>query len=392
MILGTLASDKLVTTVNAILSEVFTEISPNKVKIFAEQKPQFDYQIIREYLRVLNVDSDVEIKVIGTGISNWKQQLSTETVDVADVTPGRKYMALALHNYVKAGEVRYVYLQNESKGYRPFGYVPFQEIKVVNLRDGKEIQMRAIKTRRELERKVKLGYVGIRTTLNMLSLLGKVEIDGIPRQDVRVDQGIEEMCSIWSGRRRFKEEKILFETQGRLIADTNVYINLGPRLLSLRNRILPASSTYAELLNKVTSTQRNDYNLIKFQLGMYAFRLVHEKLPDPNRKFGDASLVGEARALKGEMTENLTLITGDAGVMKSARLKGINVVFLHDLEERKEEDLASKAFCLSAFENVEVKVNGDTFLRIGGWDTEKSTVESLKEEYNYSYLSSLLTG
>lgn len=123
---------------------------------------------------------------------------------------------------------------------------------------------------------------------------------------------------------------------------------------------------------------------------MYAFRLVHDKVPDPSKKFGDVPLINEAKYLKSEMSEEVTLVTGDSGVMRSARSKGLNVIYLHDREKGK-VDFTSKALCLSAFTKVDVNVNGDTFLNVRDWQFETSKVRSLKQDYNYAYLSYLLT-
>ncbi|BBG25053.1 hypothetical protein IC006_2388 [Sulfuracidifex tepidarius] len=383
MILGTLGSDKMVTTVNAILSEVFTEVFPSEVRIYTEDDPSFDYSKIKDFLRVLNVDADVKVVRVGKGISRWKDVISKESLDVADVTPGRKYMALALHNYSNSGQVRYVYLENERKGYRPFGYTPFHEIKVVDLRQGTEVKMKAIKTRGSPS-EVNLNYTGLRMTLNMLSLLGEVKLD------YTSDEKAEEFCKSWSGEVKFKEESEMAKARGRLIADTNVYMSMGPRLLYFGDKVLPSSSTYAELLSRTDSTQKMSPELTRFHLGMYAFRLVHDKVPDPSKKFGDVPLINEAKYLKSEMSEEVTLVTGDSGVMRSARSKGLNVIYLHDREKGK-VDFTSKALCLSAFTKVDVNVNGDTFLNVRDWQFETSKVRSLKQDYNYAYLSYLLT-
>ncbi|WP_162268489.1 hypothetical protein AB1303_00915 [Saccharolobus solfataricus] len=48
---------------------------------------------------------------------DWKNKISNEKINVLDITPGRKYMAIIGSNYVQADEVRYAYLKDERKGY-----------------------------------------------------------------------------------------------------------------------------------------------------------------------------------------------------------------------------------------------------------------------------------
>ncbi|QIW24079.1 hypothetical protein EWF20_07935 [Sulfolobus sp. S-194] len=139
MILGTLGSNKLVTTTNAILTEVFTGVKPDKILILSEETPERDYTKISNILKLFGINSSIAIEVIGKWIKEWKDKLPRIKMDIIDITPGRKYMALATYVYSNTQEIRYVYLKEESEGYRVFGYVPFHDLVVYNVRSGEVI-------------------------------------------------------------------------------------------------------------------------------------------------------------------------------------------------------------------------------------------------------------
>lgn len=88
MILGVLGSDKLVTPTNAVLTEVFTGVRPDKVVVLAEEQPKADVAGLKEVLAVFGLSPEIGVKVLGHGIRAWKEGLREVDMDLADVTRG----------------------------------------------------------------------------------------------------------------------------------------------------------------------------------------------------------------------------------------------------------------------------------------------------------------
>ena len=398
MILGVLGSDRLVTPTNAVLTEVFTGVRPDKVVVLAEEQPKADVAGLKEVLAVFGLSPEISVKVLGHGIRAWKDGLREVDMDLADVTPGRKYMAYAVLEHSKAKEVRYVYLKEESRGYHVFGYVPFSEVKVYNMRTWEEVPFDPPRTATGLEMKSKLSPEGLSSLMNLYSLLGEVEVDYSKDPNIR-DKAFEEgekLCRIRAGFLRFKEEEEVkrLAEDSYFMADTNVYINLGVRLSRLvwakrSFKLLPSKSVFKELLEKTSTTQR-DEAAVKFHLGMDAFREVHRSPPavDKSTRFGDEALKEEIIALKPYLPENLVLITGDKGLANSARSWGVKHVLLSELRESGEGDWGEFVSCIKHFANVEIRVDGKLMAAVRrSWEVSRETeVEAKDLHYNYPKL------
>ncbi|QKR00727.1 hypothetical protein GWK48_10315 [Metallosphaera tengchongensis] len=382
MKLAVLGSDKLVTTTNALLSEVFTGTIPSEVVVLSESQGTKDLTKLGD---ILSLFSDVEIpvrqEVIGEGVEKWRQKVSTLDVDVADVTPGRKYMAVSVYAYSRANEVRYVYLKNEGQGYRVFGYVPFNEIKVVDVRGGKEIPFSPPKVNKGGRTSFTLSQDGLRALLNVYSLLGEVKVsiggDELSLQELpeyAMETDDVKTCAIRSGLLIFKEEAEVrrkVDQNTFFIADTNAYVNLGRRLGEITwsrefgRRLLPSRSVYNEIESHTNTTQKNDPSLKLFQLASYSFLSLHAPpYTSQSKGSGDIPLLNEVTSLKGTLP-HVVLITGDAGVTRSAQAKGIDVVFLNKVVRGSPEGVGEFLQCLSLFgKDVEVLVEDRTVARL----------------------------
>ena len=396
MILGVLGSDKLVTPTNALLTEVFTGVKPDKVVILAEEQPKADVTGLRDVLSVFGLNPEVSVKVLGTGVKAWRDGLRDVELDLADVTPGRKYMAYAVLAYSRARDVRYVYLKEESKGYHMFGYVPFDEVTVYDMRTGEEVPFDPPRTRGDFPRKSSLTPEGLTSLVNLYSLLGKVEVSTEPDPGVKEDiyEEGERLCKTRAGFLRFREEEEIrkLAESSYFIADTNVYINLGSRISRLvwanrSFRLLPSRSVYRELSAKTESTQKDEFP-VKFHLGMQAFRALHPKLPEVDRRFGDIALLHEVKALKSDFPENIVLITGDKGLVNAARSQGVKSVHLSKLVERDDGDWGEYISCMRFFANVKVTVDGREVAVVRRTTDVKpyTEVEAVDLDFNYPKL------
>jgi len=220
MILATLGSSKLVTTLDAIMTELFTGIKPDRILILSEEARELD---LTNITKPFGINAETKVLELGVGINSWREKVRDISMDVADITPGRKYMAVAVLNYSQAEEVRYAYLREEDKGYHIFGYVPLQEITVFDVRKGTSIPYEPPKTIPNLPEKVNIGVESLKALVNLYSLLGEVDYD----------QDFEELCKLRSGGVRFKEEEKIREYVKKgyfFLADVNAYVNLGDRL------------------------------------------------------------------------------------------------------------------------------------------------------------------
>ncbi|MDT7873722.1 hypothetical protein WIW89_12955 [Stygiolobus sp. CP850M] len=387
MILATLGSNKLVTTLDAIMTEIFTGIRPDKILILSEEARDLD---LTGVMKSFGINAETKVLELGVGINNWRDKVKDISIDVADITPGRKYMAIAVLNYSQAREVRYAYLKEESKGYHIFGYVPLQEITVFDVRKGTSVSYDPPKTVPNLPEKVDIKVESLKALVNLYSLLGKVDYD----------EDFEELCKLRSGDIRFKEEEEIREYVKKgyfFLADVNAYVHLGERLAKITwdrengPRLLPSRSTYNELLRLTKSTQKGEDP--KFYLAMSSYRRIHKQVPVSESSRGsDVALINEAKALKKELPAPLAVISGDQGVRRSGMSQGVEVILLHD-KVKGQRDVGELLFCESFYKKIEISVNGEPFARILNSnfpDKRKVTVETLKAEYNYAYVLSKL--
>ncbi|MEM1646277.1 MAG: hypothetical protein QXL96_10550 [Ignisphaera sp.] len=389
----------MVTTLNAIMTEIFTGIRPERVLILREDKQGYEMNL-SDVLKAFNINAEVEVKIIGEGIKRWREEVSKLKIDIADITPGRKYMAVSLMNYSNA-EIRYAYLKDESRGYRIFGYVPLNEIRVYNVRTGEEISYEPPKTVKSLQKKSTLSSEGLQALLNLYKLIGEVDYSfggsELPDKDLET---AEEMCKTISGFLRFEEEGELrkYVKNGYFfIADTNVYIKLGDRLRELLSdrekgfRLLASKATYNELLEKTRTSQK--LIDLKFHLAIGSYRRLHAPpATSEEKRAGDIGIVEEAKRIKRELEEPLALITADKMVYNLARAQGVAAILLNQKVEKKEEgNLGEFLYCKSYYHNnIEVYVGGKLFARILKNErvSEKKTVnvEVYNLEYNYAYV------
>ncbi|BCU69806.1 hypothetical protein [Stygiolobus caldivivus] len=390
MILATLGSNKLVTTVDAIMTEIFTGVRPDKVLVLSEEPRIVE---LGEVFKAFGLDPQTEVKALGVGVKEWREKLKEIDIDVADITPGRKYMAVSVLNYSNAKEVRYAYLREEGEGYRVFGYVPLKEITVYNVRTGEVVPFEPPKTVNGLPKKAEIGVESLRALYNLYSQLGDVDYDEIGDEDK------DRMCKFRAGFLKFKEEEEVRKlvSQGYfLLADTNVYITLGERLgrlcwnKELGFRLLASRSTYGELLNYTKTTQKGEDP--KFFLGMSAYRHIHRQPPVGQVGGSDVKFIEEAKALKKEIPDPLAVITRDQGVKRSADSQGVKAVLLSETK-KGEGDIGQLLFCESFYRDVEIRVNGELFAKVLKSkfpEERKVEVEVMKAEYNYPYVLSKL--
>lgn len=354
MILGTLGSNKAITTTDAIMTEIFTGLKPNEIRIYREEENKYkEFSAkLESILKLLGINAKVKEIVIGDSFSAWKEKMSSKTIDVLDVTPARKYMAYIAASYSKASEIRYAYLKKESEGYRVFGYVPLQEIKVINMRDGSQISYSPPLTQGG-ELVSRLDYEGLTAFYNLLSLHGKVEIEiGGDVLDFKEPQDdYVEKCLTRAGYKVFEEEKIVEElaNQGyNFLADTNTYINLGLRLDSItRKRLLASKSVYNELSYKTKDTQKIGDAII-FDLGMYTYTKIHKTPPITSdyKHGGDIPLINEARILKENVLDQIAIITADEKLANRAQSQKVKSVLLSRKKPSEQGNIGELLFCL----------------------------------------------
>ncbi|ARM76831.1 hypothetical protein [Acidianus manzaensis] len=405
MILATLGSDKSVTTIDAIMTEIFTGVKPNEIRIYREESdPRQNFsEKLKDTLKLLGIDSKIREIVIGDKISDWKDKMSNEEIDILDITPGRKYMAIVANNYSKAKEVRYAYLKEERKGYHVFGYVSPLEIKVYNIRDGKEVNYEPPSTLDGDEISF-LNSEGLTSLYNLLSLHGKLNILvgdedlNLDKPDIRDDYI--NNCLIRSGFKKYDEEKDVekYEKQDSFfLADTNTYIKLGNRLGWLtKGKLLASKSVYNELLNKTKNTQKEGKTIL-FHLGMYSYTLLHRNPPISEfNKSGDIPLIEEAKKIKDNISEQLVLITADRQESYVAGSNKVKSIFLNTLKDGK-GDIGELLFCLTyrseytdphdnAKKELSIELNGEETVKILPYQLHegKSKVVTKNKELNYA--------
>jgi len=410
MKLATLGSDKSVTTINSIMTEILTDIKPSEIYVYRETAPKKPLHGLKDVLKMLGISVEIHEKIIGEGVTTWKEKISKEDIDVFDITPGRKYMALASANYSHAREVRYVYLKDESQGYRIFGYAPFEKLKVFRMNDGKEIKINPPPyTLDSLNREAMLDAESLTALYNTLKLHGEVKLRiGFDYVEDLDDEFIK-TCKIRSGMLRFKEEeeisKYLKPDSGCVfIADTNVYINLGNRIGKLFYEkskgfmLFPSVSVYKELKYKLEGTQKGDQKLVLFRLGMNAYNNIHKSfIPEvkknieeknKNNNMGDVALKVEAENLKRNLPYNVIIITGDKGLALSSH--SVKTLLLKELSPSKDYDMGEFLYCLSFSEyyyegkRLRIEVNGKEVAEIVNDNDYKVKVKTLDPKYNYA--------
>ena len=405
MKLATLGSDKSVTTINAIMTELLTDINPSEIYIYRETQPKRTLNGLKDVLKMLGISVEIYEKIIGEGVTTWKEKISKEDIDVFDITPGRKYMALASANYSHAKEVRYVYLKEESQGYRIFGYVPFEKLKVFRINDGKEIKINPPPyTINSLDREATLDAESLTALYNILKLHGEVKLRiGFDYIDDLDDEFIK-TCKIRSGMLRFKEEgeiKDYLKTNSVFIADTNIYINLGNRIRNLFYEkdkgfmLFPSTSVYNELDYKLKGTQKGDKKMVLFRLGMDTYNSIHKsfiqevkKNMEEKNKMGDVALKVEAENLKRNLPYNVIIITGDKGLALSSY--SVKTLLLKELSPSKDYDMGEFLYCLSFSEyyyegkRLRIEVNGKEVAEIVNGNDYKVKVKTLEPKYNYA--------
>lgn len=410
-ILATLGSDKSVTTINAILTEIFTGLNPNKIIIFREDSPKKDIKGMEKVLKYLGINASIEEKVIGEGIKLWREKIRNEEINIFDITPGRKYMALSATYYSRAEEIRYVYLKDEREGYHIFGYVPFEQLKVINVRTGDEISYDPPLTQNVNEAESLLDVDSLRAFINILGLHGKVEINGI---DLENPDQVEEICLFRSGKYKYEEEKDIVKEAERgslFLADTNVYIRLGNRLRSLVHtkkygfRLLSSKNTFNELYNHTAQdTQKIDENKVKFILGMLSYRSLHvPPITSQVRSSGDMGLINEALEIKKNVEDNVVLITADKALGLTAQSKGLRTIILSKVrKEIGEGDIGELLFCLSFYNDylsdikrtIEILLNGSKIAELHSYyhlQERRVKVRVVDKRYNYPKILEILS-
>ncbi|QXJ32049.1 PIN domain-containing protein [Saccharolobus shibatae] len=414
--LATLGSNKSVTTINAIMTEIFTDVKPTKIEILRETPPSRDIrQGFKKALNYMGINAEINDVMIGVSVNKWRDEIKKYEYDILDITPGRKYMALTSANYGKANQVRYIYLRNESQGYRIFGYVPFEEIEIFDIRNGNEIKISNPPHTTVNDRNSTLGIESLKALYNILSLYGEVRIKiGRDYVEEMNDDKIVELCKMRSGMISFEEEKRIKDSLNKedvyFVADTNVYINLGNRIRELfwgqekGFRLIPLLAVYKELSEKLNSTQR-DEKLVVFRLGMAAFKNVHlalvPQLEDRLSKIGDVEVMNEVKKLKSALPNNVVLVTMDKNLASNISLN-VKTITLEKRVTNKQYDMGEFLHCLSYYPQYSFNkgIRKDLYLELEGKDVAKISyntedlltvnVETLDIKYNYAKVLEVL--
>ncbi|MEM0272882.1 MAG: hypothetical protein QW514_10115 [Thermoprotei archaeon] len=398
MKLGVLGSDKLVTTTNAVMYEVFAGVRPSEIVIFSEDPPSNEFTHLSNALSILGLNPKIRFAVLGDNFASWQDVFRKEDVDVLDVTPGRKITALVAASNSR-GKTRYAYLKEEVRGYRVFGHVPLSNIKLVELGGFAEVPMRAQPTLVKGMEEVVLDVEGITATYNLLTLAGRVSIrfGSIPypatldellgRQVTLGDDEAEyiKTCFKRAGYLRYDEENLITQSPSILTFDTNVYIEVGERV-GLARKTYPLRVVYDELDRLSLNYTRNPSTKeAKFLLGMATYTRVHGA-PSPSlaKHSGDAGIIEETMERKKHL-ESLTLVTLDAALAQRAAARGINVIHPHTLRKGVGDP---GEFLRSAvqYSDVEIYLQEKLVAQLKREDVNHIRFRTLKDEYNYAEL------
>jgi hypothetical protein len=136
MILATLGSNRLVTTLDAIMTELFTGIRPDRILILSEEARELD---LTNIMKSFGINAETKVLELGVGINEWREKVKDISIDVADITPGKKVHGRCGAQLLsgRGGPLRL--LREEDKGYHIFGYVPLKEITVFDVRKGTRV-------------------------------------------------------------------------------------------------------------------------------------------------------------------------------------------------------------------------------------------------------------
>ncbi|AEB95263.1 PIN domain-containing protein [Metallosphaera cuprina] len=409
MKLSTLGSNKYVTTVNAILTEVFTGVKPDEITVYRESESlsmERRKNDLLDALRLLGLKPQVKEVTLEPEITKWRDVMSRDESDVFDLTPGRKYMALSAY-YSNAKELRYVYLKNESYGYKVFGYVPFEDLSVIDVRSGRGVNFDPPPTSDAPERS-RLLPESLTALINILSLRGKVET-------LISDSEYESLCKMRAGEIVYEEENEIREAakDSLILVDTNVYINIGPRLERLTRsergvRLIPLRSVYNELLAKVNGGSK-DRNLYKFIMGLESYRDIHKVPPDKvpsygdgkmqqkGPPYGDREIVEELKRVKQSVEDKVVFVTADVENGNKAHGNAIQTIILRNKVKSK-RDVGELLHCLGSTRNLdspnkdrvaEITLDGEIVAEVmytpPDLNGEKLTeVRTLRKDLNYA--------
>jgi hypothetical protein len=403
--LAVLGSNKLVTTINSIVTEIFTGLSPSKIIILKEKTVEEDNELsgkmreLKEVLRYLNVNCEIEVKEIPAGFETWIKEVGKMDFDVIDITPGRKYMAIA--SYFSSKHSRYTYIKDESKGYRIFGFIPFEEVEVWDLVKRQKIPLKPVNC--EAEGDSKLNSEALTSLYNILSMHGEIGVkvkDEVNMERVmKVDEIDEEAkpCYLRSGIWIYKEErelaKVISDQGGnlKLAFDTNMYVNLGRRIKDFGN-VIPLESVYNELDRKVKLIQKN--SLVKdkvFLLGMESYNEIHNVRPRRvGKQGGDVGILEEIKEVRKE-AGNLIFVTGDKTLAEKARVSNTIVMEFKEVERTKEKTRIGEFLeCLSRLYKVYLTLNDEEVVEIkysaSLGITPHTSVKTLKRGLSYAKL------
>ncbi|PSN96571.1 hypothetical protein B9Q09_02030 [Candidatus Marsarchaeota G2 archaeon ECH_B_SAG-C16] len=399
MRLGILGSDKLVTTTNALMYEVFAGVVPDEMVIFTEDPPKTTFDKLSEALLLLGVKPKIRYVVLGEDFSKWGEAFSQ--VDIVDVTPGRKITALIAASTTK-GKVRYAYLKEEVRGYRVLGYVPLQQIRLIELPAFKQVAMSAKHTVSVGE--ATLDREGLTAMYNLYTLLGEVSfsfgslpipvtLEELLRNKVTLtqeDQQYFNTCIKRAGYIQYKEEKEIAQTQDTLTFDTNVYIELGERVLRKARKTHPLRSVYDEL-DRVSLgyNKRPTPNEAKFLLGMADYTLIHGAPPPSyTKRSGDVGIIEEAMELKKHL-EALTLVTLDQALAQRAKARGIRTIHLHTLR-KAQGDVGELLRTLAQYTDIQIYIGSEQVASVKREDTNTLRVAALEPQHNYARLVQIL--
>ncbi len=408
--LGVTGSNKLVTTLNSILTELFYGLRPKRITIISEEKHEEAFiKKIRDALVALGINVEVDEIVIGKDPGEWAERLKgrENSFSVIDITPGRKYMSIMLSKL--NSKIRYVYLKEESEGYRIFGYVSPKKVEVWELYPRPRVinKMEQPKPSKE-GRETILKSDSITAFINILDAIGEVTIrpkrrnsisDYTPNwYDVEVgnkDKMVEaimkdqtfNLCASRSGMIRFKGEdevKEKIEDGANICFDTNVIISIGHRIFddigNKRYLSIPLFSVYNELKNHSMNYQRNktDRKTMLFILGLYSFNKMYSAMRSPSKSSGDVPIIKEVTSLKVSSLRPV-LVTMDKSLGERAGLSRIEYIVIDRSKPRYLENprgsIGKLLSCLSSFSDVSIEVNGE----------EVATIVNRSSEFQFSH-------
>ncbi|AWR95348.2 hypothetical protein [Acidianus brierleyi] len=378
MELGVLGSNKLVTTTNAIFTEIFTGIFPDKISILSQDSSNVDFTPLKKALKILGINAEIQNKIVGEEFEKWIEFMEKYSPDILDITPGRKIMALS-SIYSKSKEIRYVYLKEEEKGYRIFGWVPFSELKVYNIITKAQLNLKPLKTVNG--GRAELDIEGLTSLYNILSLNGKVDIES------ESDEEIEKLCKMRSGILEFDEENVIRDkiAQGdKITFDTNAFIYLGYRLKKYGSNVIPLRKVYDELEYNSTGSRPDDKTKM-FLLGLSSYRFLHNPPPSNVNKGGDEGILSEVKE-KMKENGNIWFVTQDRLESEKAKTRGINTILLKNLRPNPDKiKMGSYIHCLSVFSKVRLSIKDEEVITISdGSPSEGHSMVKSVEGFNYA--------